>query len=79
MFGILLASLVVYFAAGIRMTTLTIPFVGTVQLGWLSLPITLLWIAAITNAVNLIDGLDGLACGVAIIALTTSAVTGYFF
>ena len=58
---------------------ITLPFLGTVTLGWLSLPITLIWILAITNAVNLIDGLDGLATGVAIIALSTSAVTGYFF
>ena len=32
-------------------------------LGWLSVPFTVLWIVAITNAVNLIDGLDGLADG----------------
>lgn len=79
MFGVILASLVVYFGAGIKMTTITIPYVGMVHLDWLSLPVTLLWIAAITNAVNLIDGLDGLACGVAIIALSTSALTGYLF
>jgi len=37
-------------------------------LGWLSFPITVIWIVAITNAVNLIDGLDGLACGVSTIS-----------
>ncbi|MCQ2556655.1 glycosyltransferase family 4 protein [Ligilactobacillus equi] len=79
MLGIFLAALVVYFAAGVRMTTLTLPFVGTVNLGLLSFPVTILWILAITNAVNLIDGLDGLATGVSIIALFTSALTGYFF
>lgn len=78
-YGITLAALVVFFIAKIKMTTITLPFLGTVTLGWLSLPITLIWILAITNAVNLIDGLDGLATGVAIIALSTSAVTGYFF
>ena len=36
--------------------------------GWLSIPVTVLWIVAITNAVNLIDGLDGLAAGVSSIA-----------
>lgn len=36
--------------------------------GWLSVPITVIWIVAITNAVNLIDGLDGLAAGVSSIA-----------
>lgn len=35
---------------------------------WVSLPLTLIWIVGITNAVNLIDGLDGLACGVSVIA-----------
>jgi len=34
------------------------------NLGWLSIPVTVIWIVAITNAVNLIDGLDGLAVGV---------------
>ena len=77
--GLTTAALVVYYVAHIRMTTLTIPFAGTVKLGLLSLPITLIWILAITNAINLIDGLDGLATGIAIIALTTSALTGYFF
>ena len=34
----------------------------------LAIPITVLWIVGITNAVNLIDGLDGLACGVSTIS-----------
>ena len=44
------------------------------QLGWLSYPVTILWIVAITNAVNLIDGLDGLACGVSTISSVTMLV-----
>jgi len=44
------------------------------HLGWLSLPVTLLWIVAMTNAVNLIDGLDGLACGVSSISSLTLLV-----
>ena len=43
-------------------------------LGWLSIPITVLWIVGITNAVNLIDGLDGLANGVSAISGTTVLV-----
>ncbi|GAJ25870.1 undecaprenyl-phosphate N-acetylglucosaminyl 1-phosphate transferase [Liquorilactobacillus sucicola DSM 21376 = JCM 15457] len=77
--GITLAALIVYFFAHVRMTTLTVPFFGTLNLGWLSLPITVIWILAITNAINLIDGLDGLATGVSIIALFTSGLTGFFF
>ena len=79
MIGILLAALAVYWFAEVQMTTLTLPFIGIVHLGWLSLPITLLWIAAITNAINLLDGLDGLATGVTIIALFTTGFTGLFF
>ncbi|MDO5479617.1 MAG: MraY family glycosyltransferase, partial [Clostridia bacterium] len=37
-------------------------------LSWLSYPVTILWIVGLTNAVNLIDGLDGLAAGVSAIA-----------
>lgn len=43
-------------------------------LGILSVPITIIWIVAVTNAVNLIDGLDGLACGVSAISSMTMLV-----
>ena len=39
-----------------------------IEIGWLSVPLTVLWIVACTNAVNLIDGLDGLAVGVSAIS-----------
>ena len=44
------------------------------DLGWLAIPITVLWIVGITNAVNLIDGLDGLACGVSTISAISMLV-----
>ncbi len=44
------------------------------QLGWLAYPVTVIWIVAITNAVNLIDGLDGLACGVSTISAMSMLV-----
>lgn len=44
------------------------------DLGWLAYPATVIWIVAITNAVNLIDGLDGLACGVSTISSMTMLV-----
>ena len=43
-------------------------------LGIWSIPISVLWIVGITNAVNLIDGLDGLACGVSTISSMTMLV-----
>ena len=44
------------------------------ELGFLSIPFSVIWICAITNAVNLIDGLDGLACGVSAISSMTLLV-----
>ncbi len=44
------------------------------SLGMLSVPVTVFWIVAITNSVNLIDGLDGLANGVSAISATTVLV-----
>ena len=44
---------------------------SVLHLGLLSIPLTVLWIVAVTNAFNLIDGLDGLATGIAIVALST--------
>ena len=41
---------------------------ATIPLGWLSIPFTIMWIIACTNAVNLIDGLDGLAVGISAIS-----------
>ncbi|WP_099974438.1 MULTISPECIES: glycosyltransferase family 4 protein [Lactobacillaceae] len=79
MAGILAAALVIYFLADIKMNEVSLPFIGSFNLGWWSFPITIIWILAITNAVNLIDGLDGLATGVSIISLFTMGIVGYFF
>ncbi|MBR1496860.1 MAG: undecaprenyl/decaprenyl-phosphate alpha-N-acetylglucosaminyl 1-phosphate transferase [Oscillospiraceae bacterium] len=50
------------------------PHETLVTIGVLSIPITLFWIVGVTNAVNLIDGLDGLACGVSAISSVTMLV-----
>ena len=39
-----------------------------VAIGWLAIPISILWLTGITNAFNLIDGLDGLSAGLALIS-----------
>ena len=77
--GIIIAALVVIYFGDIRMDQITLPLIGEMNLGIFSLPLTLIWILAITNAINLIDGLDGLATGVSVIALTTMGIIGYFF
>ena len=45
-------------------------------LGYLLYPILIFWIVGVTNSINIIDGLDGLACGVSIIALVTFLILG---
>ncbi len=50
-----------------------------INLGWASIPVTLLWIVALTNAVNFIDGLDGLAAGVSAISSGTLLVIAMIY
>ena len=67
--------------AGIRIDTLAVPVLleGGVDFGPLSWPITVVWIVGITNAVNLIDGLDGLAAGIGLITTTVvAAISAHF-
>ena len=63
---------------GVRILAFSNPNVFSENLYWvlggLSIPFTVLWIVAITNSVNLIDGLDGLANGVSAISATTMLV-----
>ncbi len=63
------AAALVVIAFGINIQFLSNPFDSLIFLGSLSIPFTILWIVGITNAVNLIDGLDGLASGISVIAL----------
>ncbi|MEG1344448.1 MAG: MraY family glycosyltransferase [Clostridia bacterium] len=67
----LAAGCVIYYF-GMRISGIKIPFIYTdlISFGWLSFPITLTWIIGVTNAVNLIDGLDGLAAGISAISAT---------
>lgn len=67
----IVAALIVILWGGVSVQFINLPFGGEVRFGFLSLPVTLLWIVGVTNAINLIDGLDGLAAGVSSIALIT--------
>jgi UDP-GlcNAc:undecaprenyl-phosphate GlcNAc-1-phosphate transferase len=55
------AAAALVFLFGVRIEVLTNPVGDVFRLGWLELPLTVLWLVAITNAYNLIDGIDGLA------------------
>lgn len=69
------ASSIAVLLCGVRIEYITL-FGYTIDFGVFAIPITILWITGLTNAINLIDGLDGLACGVsAITALSMFGVT----
>lgn len=69
--GQLVAAAIVVIWGGVQVEFINLPFGGQMEFGFLSIPLTILWIVGITNAINLIDGLDGLAAGVSSIALIT--------
>lgn len=55
-------------AFGVRLTSISSPFGGTIPLPlWLIVPATLFWIVGMTNTLNWIDTMDGLAGGVSLI------------
>ena len=74
-FALQIAVAIAVYAAGVRLTSIALPIVGEISFGpvWAVL-ITTFWFVGITNAFNLIDGLDGLASGAALFALTTMFV-----
>lgn len=59
---------------GQRFDTVALPFVGIVELGGWSWPFTLFWYLGFINSMNLIDGLDGLASGISVLAALFLAV-----
>ncbi len=67
------ASAIAVILFGVRIEYITL-FGQTIQFGIFAIPITILWITGLTNAINLIDGLDGLACGVS--AITALSMFG---
>ncbi|QIL45648.1 undecaprenyl/decaprenyl-phosphate alpha-N-acetylglucosaminyl 1-phosphate transferase [Vagococcus coleopterorum] len=75
--GITIGALLAFFVLGARIDIINLFSSTEIDFGFLSLPLTLLWIIALTNAINLIDGLDGLATGVSMIALAAIGIVGY--
>ena len=69
-----LAAAITVCAVGIRVQSVAIADWLTLDFGWFSWPLTLLWIVGITNAINLSDGLDGLAAGISAIVCGVIAI-----
>lgn len=71
-FGVQILAAVIAVLSGVIINVVSNPLLITSEqaltIGILAVPVTILWIVGVTNSVNLIDGLDGLACGVSAIA-----------
>lgn len=74
--GQTVATCIVIFG-GVYIEFINLPFGHVLQLGIFGVPLTFFWIIFITNAINLIDGLDGLAAGVSTIVLTTISIIAF--
>ena len=70
-----IAAAAIPISFGVWIDHFTLPFLGAVDLpAWIGMPLSVLWIVAVMNMVNFLDGLDGLAAGVCAIAGLTFAV-----
>ena len=69
--GQILAACVLVIGFDVRIDVVTDPFGDYIYLEYLAIPATIFWVVGLTNTVNLIDGLDGLAAGVSSIAAVT--------
>lgn len=59
---------------GVRIELLNIPFYGLISVGLWGFPLSLIWVVTITNTFNLLDGLDGMAAGIAVISGLTFVI-----
>lgn len=73
------AAAVFVCSMGFRINTISFSDSLVVNFGWFSWPLTILWIVGITNAVNFIDGLDGLAAGLSAVACGVMVVLSIYF
>ncbi|MDY0402936.1 MraY family glycosyltransferase [Sulfurovum sp.] len=76
-FVVLALATVIVYLDGICIDDVGIYFGFPVSLGWLALPFTLFAVMGFTNALNLIDGLDGLAGSLSIVILSAFFYIGY--
>jgi UDP-GlcNAc:undecaprenyl-phosphate GlcNAc-1-phosphate transferase len=77
-FAVQIALAVVLYFLGYRIDQIATPFGHPVSLGFLALPFTVLWVVGVINALNLIDGMDGLASGVALFAVGATFLIAFY-
>lgn len=73
---IAIASVLVYL--GLKIPTVSM-FGSDVELGWVSVPLSIFWLVGSTNAINLLDGIDGLASGIGMVLCLTLAIINAYF
>lgn len=71
------AAVMIYFL-GFKIELISVPFAGSVSPGIFGFPLTILWIVGVTNALNFIDGIDGLACGVGFFSISTMFILSLY-
>lgn len=74
--AVVIAGASAAYAAGYRMDDIGMPWGPALHLGFGGYFVTVLWVFACTNAINFVDGRDGIALGVGILALVTMAQVG---
>jgi UDP-GlcNAc:undecaprenyl-phosphate GlcNAc-1-phosphate transferase len=72
---LIIAGLV--FGFGFKIENISLPFGDSLSLGVYGFPVTLLWIVGIMNAINLSDGIDGLAAGISFFVVVTLGIVSY--
>jgi UDP-GlcNAc:undecaprenyl-phosphate/decaprenyl-phosphate GlcNAc-1-phosphate transferase len=79
MLGVVAIALIPVLAFEVAFERISLPLLGNLEFGVLAVPLTILWIAALANLVNLIDGMDALAAGIVSIAAFSFAVLAASF
>jgi UDP-GlcNAc:undecaprenyl-phosphate GlcNAc-1-phosphate transferase len=77
--GVMAIALIPVVGWDVTFDRVTLPLLGDHDLGWIAVPVTVLWIALLANLVNLIDGMDALAAGIVAIAAASFALLAVSF
>ncbi len=73
-----IATAAIVWTMGLTIERFSLPLYGTIELGWMSGPVTIFWLIAIPNVINLIDGFDGLAGGLGMFMALTLGIVGTY-
>lgn len=76
-FSVHVAGALILVASGGTVNEVILPTGVAWELGWMELPLTVLWVVGLTNAYNFMDGIDGLAAGQAVVTAAAMAYLSY--